>query len=223
MGLFAHLGLAALAGVLTSLAAQPTMAANDSDRLLASLPVRFFSNILEAKMVVSFKKPAFAVGVVVLDMRHISTYAEKFNLNTEWKVTLNYTTDGDSKTSFQIPLGKYLPPPSGFEISVDYPEFFSIMVYLTYKALQSGKLQVTMAPVDSKFENQRIRERYREMLEAIYGNEEQFYRFARRYGADYFVYDTGFSYGGPESRRYKADKIKKLDPNCAAMLILSPR
>ena len=45
----------------------------------------------------------------------------------------------------------------------------------------------------SKFENQRIRDRYREMLEAIYGSEEQFYEFAHKYGADYFVYDVGFA------------------------------
>jgi len=70
----------------------------------------------------------------------------------------------------------------------------------------------------SKFENQRIRGRYREMLEAIYGSEEQFYGFARKYGADYFVYDVGFLYEGVESRRYKADRMGPLDPNCAAEL-----
>jgi hypothetical protein len=70
----------------------------------------------------------------------------------------------------------------------------------------------------SKFENQRIRERYREMLEAIYGSEEQFYQFAHKYGADYFVYDVGFLYNGMESRRYKADKLGPLDPDCATML-----
>ena len=69
-----------------------------------------------------------------------------------------------------------------------------------------------------KFENQRIRERYREMLEAIYGGEQQFYDFARKYGADYFVYDVGFLYDGMESRRYKADKLGPLDPDCAAEL-----
>ncbi len=69
-----------------------------------------------------------------------------------------------------------------------------------------------------KFENQRIRERYREMLEAIYGSEEQFYGFAHKYGASYFVYDVGFLYNGLESRRYKADKTGPLDPNCAAEL-----
>jgi hypothetical protein len=70
----------------------------------------------------------------------------------------------------------------------------------------------------SKFENRRIRDRYREMLEAIYGSEERFYGFAHKYGANYFVYDIGFLYNGLESRRYKADKIGPLDPNCAAEL-----
>jgi hypothetical protein len=128
MGLFARLGLAALAGALASVASQPVLASHDSDRILASSPVRVFSNVLEADMVAFFKKSAFAVGVAVLDMRHISEYAKKFSLNTQWKVTLNYTVADDTKTSFQIPLGQYLPPPSGFKVSVDYPEFFSIMV-----------------------------------------------------------------------------------------------
>ena len=70
----------------------------------------------------------------------------------------------------------------------------------------------------SKFENQRIRDRYHEMLDAMYGSEERFYEFARKYGADYFVYDVGFLYNGSESRRYKADKLGPLDSNCAAEL-----
>ncbi|HTS17350.1 MAG TPA: hypothetical protein VMP11_07250 [Verrucomicrobiae bacterium] len=70
----------------------------------------------------------------------------------------------------------------------------------------------------SKFENQRIRDRYREMLEAIYGSEDQFYAFASKYGADYFIYEVGFLYDGIESRRYKADKLGPLDPHCAAEL-----
>jgi hypothetical protein len=68
----------------------------------------------------------------------------------------------------------------------------------------------------SKFENRRIRERYREMLDAIYGDE--FYAFAIKYGADYFVYDAGYLLAAKDSRRYKADKLGPLDPNCAAML-----
>jgi len=70
----------------------------------------------------------------------------------------------------------------------------------------------------SKFENQRIRDRYREMLEAIYGSEDKFYEFSRRYGADYFVYDVGFLYESMESRRYKADKMGLLPADCAAEL-----
>ena len=70
----------------------------------------------------------------------------------------------------------------------------------------------------SKFENQGIRERYREMLEAIYGSEEQFYQFARKYGADYVVYDAGYLFAAADSRRYKADKMGPLEPNCTAVL-----
>lgn len=71
----------------------------------------------------------------------------------------------------------------------------------------------------SKFENRRIRERYREFLEAIYGSEQQLYEFAHRYGADYLVFDAGFLLPGNESRRYKADRLDTLDPNCAAALL----
>jgi hypothetical protein len=70
----------------------------------------------------------------------------------------------------------------------------------------------------SKFENRQIRERYREMLAAIYGSEEEFYRFAVRYGADYFVFDAGFLNTGIESRRYKADRLGELPADCAARL-----
>ena len=70
----------------------------------------------------------------------------------------------------------------------------------------------------SKFENQRIRDRYREFLESIYGSEDQFFQFAEKYGADYFVYDTGFLSAEKDSRRYKADKLGTLDPNCAVRL-----
>ncbi len=70
----------------------------------------------------------------------------------------------------------------------------------------------------SKFENRRIRERYREFLEAVYGSEEQMFAFATKYGADYFVFDPGFLVAGKDSRRYKADRLGDLDPNCAAML-----
>jgi hypothetical protein len=70
----------------------------------------------------------------------------------------------------------------------------------------------------SKFENRRIRERYREFLDAVYGREEQMFEFATKYGADYFVFDNGFLVAGKDSRRYKADQLGDLDPNCAARL-----
>jgi hypothetical protein len=70
----------------------------------------------------------------------------------------------------------------------------------------------------SKFENRTIRERYRQFLTTIYASEEDFARFARRYGADYFLFDReNFLRPGIESRRYKADWLGPLDPNCAVM------
>jgi hypothetical protein len=69
----------------------------------------------------------------------------------------------------------------------------------------------------SKFENKAIRDRYREFLAAVYGSPDEFDAFAKKYGADYFVFDNGFLVTGKDSRRYKADKLANLDPNCAAM------
>jgi hypothetical protein len=69
-----------------------------------------------------------------------------------------------------------------------------------------------------KFENHEIRERYREFLHAMYGSEEALHEFARLYGADYFVYDTGFLVTGADSRRYKADKLAPLGGDCVAVL-----
>jgi hypothetical protein len=69
-----------------------------------------------------------------------------------------------------------------------------------------------------KFENHEIRERYRDFLESIYASEDRFHEFARRYEADYFVYDAGFMIDEQESRRYKADKLGPLPADCAAVL-----
>lgn len=62
----------------------------------------------------------------------------------------------------------------------------------------------------SKFENQRIRERYREFLAALYGSERQLADFARKQGAEYFVYDAGCLVTGLDSWRYKADRLGEL-------------
>ena len=69
----------------------------------------------------------------------------------------------------------------------------------------------------SKFENRKIRERYRELLETIYGSEEQFFEFAKKYQADYFIFDDGFLLAAKDSRRYKADKLGELPADCAAL------
>jgi hypothetical protein len=75
----------------------------------------------------------------------------------------------------------------------------------------------------SKFENERIRLRWQEMLEAIYGSEEQFHGFAREYGADYFIFDWGFVAEGLTPKEFKETRIYKaglraLPPDCAARL-----
>lgn len=73
----------------------------------------------------------------------------------------------------------------------------------------------------SKFENERIRLRWQEMLEAIYGTEDQFHAFAQKYGATIFIFDWGFAAEGrtreefKETRIYKAG-LRSLPPDCAA-------
>jgi len=73
----------------------------------------------------------------------------------------------------------------------------------------------------SKFENERIRLRWSEMLAAIYSDEETFYAFARKYHADIFIFDWGFVAEGlapqefKETRIYKAG-LRALPPACAA-------
>jgi hypothetical protein len=72
----------------------------------------------------------------------------------------------------------------------------------------------------SKFENLPIRQRFMEFLDAVYGSEDEFYEFARKYGADYFVYDAvSFLAHEKESRRYVADRMRPLSPTCAAVLL----
>jgi hypothetical protein len=68
----------------------------------------------------------------------------------------------------------------------------------------------------SKFENARIRERYREFLAALYGSEKELAGFARKYGAELFIYDEGCLVTGPDSWRYKADRLGALPPECVA-------
>jgi hypothetical protein len=70
----------------------------------------------------------------------------------------------------------------------------------------------------SKFENREIRRRYEELLDSIYRDENAFHAFARRYGADYFIFDTGFLLRAADSRRYKANRMGELPADCAAVL-----
>jgi hypothetical protein len=73
----------------------------------------------------------------------------------------------------------------------------------------------------SKFENERIRLRWQEMLEAIYGTEEMFHAFSSKYNADIFIFDLGFAAEGvnaddaKQTRLYKAG-LRALPQDCAA-------
>jgi hypothetical protein len=75
----------------------------------------------------------------------------------------------------------------------------------------------------SKFENQAIRDRYREFLDAIYGTESDLFAFCYRHRAEYLVFDSGFLLNSTESRRYKANQLAPLPATCiATRLALSP-
>jgi hypothetical protein len=67
----------------------------------------------------------------------------------------------------------------------------------------------------SKFENRPVRERYRAHLEAMYGTEDDLYRFCRQYRVDYVVVDLpSYLMAGSDSRRYKADRLGPLPSDC---------
>lgn len=110
------------------------------------------------------------------------------------------------------------------------PEYRPVVAWLKQNTPTNAPILATIAesPVfwahtgrpmilHSKFENQAIRDRYREFLTAIYGTEAEFHQFARRYGARYFVYDSGFLLPSAESRRYKAAQLDSLPATCAAV------
>ena len=61
----------------------------------------------------------------------------------------------------------------------------------------------------SKFESHKLRRRVKEFNFSLYSNEEAFYRFCRKYKANYFIYQTSFLLNkDAESDRYLADKMR---------------
>jgi len=139
-----------------------------------------------------------------------------------WKIAVVIATVWQLAMLNLRPLERQQPSPNEYRPMVNWLEANTASNAVVLATISESPvfLAHTGRPIilHSKFENRRIRERYREMLTAIYGSEEGFYGFARKYGADYFVYDADFLYNGPDSRRYKADKMGPLDPNCAVML-----
>jgi hypothetical protein len=139
-----------------------------------------------------------------------------------WKVIVFGAAAWQLATLNTLPLEREQPSPDEYRPVVSWLEQNAATNAVVLASI--GDSPVFLAHtgraiiMHSKFENQRIRDRYREMLEAIYGSEDKFYEFARKYGADYFVYDVGFLYEGEESRRYKADKLGPLEADCAAEL-----
>ena len=139
-----------------------------------------------------------------------------------WKLAVVVAAVGQLVTLNLQPLERQQPSPNEYRPIVQWLQENTPTNAVLLATISESPvfLAHTGRPIimHSKFENQRIRERYREMLGSIYGSEEQFFEFARKYGADYFVYDVGFLYNGSDSRRYKANQMRPLDPNCAAML-----
>lgn len=68
--------------------------------------------------------------MVTLDLRHIYSYSDDFLLNANWTIKFEFMTTekNEDKSTYTIYLGKSFPPPSGFNINEELPEFFSIMV-----------------------------------------------------------------------------------------------
>ncbi|MGD0061247.1 MAG: hypothetical protein ABSD58_17690 [Verrucomicrobiia bacterium] len=141
---------------------------------------------------------------------------------TRWKLVVFAAAVWQLVTLNTLPLERQQPSPDEYRPVVTWLEEHTPTNAVVLASIGDSPvfLAHTGRPIimHSKFENQRIRDRYHEMLDAIYSGEGQFYGFAHKYGADYFVYDVGFLYEGTESRRYKADKMGSLDSDCAAEL-----
>jgi hypothetical protein len=141
---------------------------------------------------------------------------------TRWKLVVFAAAVWQLVTLNTLPLERQQPSPDEYRPVVTWLEEHTPTNAVVLASIGDSPvfLAHTGRPIimHSKFENQRIRDRYHEMLDAIYSSEGQFYGFAHKCGADYFVYDVGFLYEGTESRRYKADKMGSLDSDCAAEL-----
>ena len=139
-----------------------------------------------------------------------------------WKLAVLFGLVWQFATLNFQPLERIQPQPREYRAVVDWiqedtPTNAVILATLTESPVLWAH---TNRPIilHSKFENHVIRERYKAFLDSIYANEPQFHKFCVETDADYFVYDIGFTFDAKESRRYKADKLGDLDPNCAAML-----
>lgn len=71
------------------------------------------------------------MGLTVLDLRHITSYGNKFLLNSDWTIKFKFTVESN-QDSYELYLGKGVPPPNGFSINGVLPEFFSIIVEWFY-------------------------------------------------------------------------------------------
>jgi hypothetical protein len=83
-------------------------------------------------------------------------------------------------------------------------------VILTWFGLSPMILAYTDRPIviHSKFESRSIREKYKQFIFSLYGDEEKFYEICRVFQADYFVYDLAFVLNNTvDSNRYLTNNL----------------
>lgn len=77
--------------------------------------------------------------------------------------------------------------------------------------------------IQPKFESSTMRAKYAEFLGALFNNEDRFFAFCKKYGADYFVYESRFVLDGTaEGERYTANALVLPTSSAAFQFHFSP-
>jgi hypothetical protein len=98
-------------------------------------------------------KEPFTIGLVMMDLRHLSNFNHKFVLNKQWTVGLNFT---GNNTQIYCVLGNQFPQPNGFSVNVNVPFFFTFNgMQRIIQALEQGVLNISLKSAP-EFSNQQL-------------------------------------------------------------------
>ena len=94
------------------------------------------------------------MGLIIIDLRHVSDYETAFILNSEWSANISFTPSDNSFPKIELSLGRLFPPPTGFRSQENLPELLSFMVTCSDQALQEGRFRFIIFPTTAPFKNQ---------------------------------------------------------------------